>query len=129
MDANSDKRDRGEHSGLGGDDCLLRAIFDAVATPPVPGRCIWCRCSAASGYSDESHVLPNAIGNRDHVLPPGVVCLSCNNYFSRDVDTALLNFAPLAMTATLLEAMNPRKDRLFRGLILGKVPIPEASPK
>jgi hypothetical protein len=33
------------------------------------------------------------------------------------------------MTATLLEAMNPRKDRLFRGLILGKVPIPEASPK
>lgn len=52
-------------------------------------RCIFCKTDSASSRSLE-HILPESIGNTQHVLPRGVVCDKCNNYFSREVEKPFL---------------------------------------
>lgn len=52
-------------------------------------RCIFCKSDSANSRSVE-HIIPEALGNVEHVLPPGVVCDSCNNYFARKVEGPLL---------------------------------------
>jgi hypothetical protein len=53
-------------------------------------RCIFCKLPATTSRSVE-HILPEALGNKDHWLPAGVVCDSCNNYFARKVEGPLLS--------------------------------------
>ena len=52
-------------------------------------RCIFCKSSSSSSKSQE-HIIPQSLGNVDHVLPPGIVYDGCNNYFSRKVEGPLL---------------------------------------
>ena len=37
------------------------------------------------------HIIPESLGNKDHVLPAGVVCDPCNSYFARKIEGPLLN--------------------------------------
>jgi hypothetical protein len=37
------------------------------------------------------HIVPESLGNTEHVLPPGIVCDACNNYFSREVEKRFLD--------------------------------------
>jgi hypothetical protein len=53
-------------------------------------RCIFCKSPSANSRSEE-HVLPESLGNVDHVLPAGVVCDDCNNYFSLKIEGPVLN--------------------------------------
>lgn len=53
-------------------------------------KCIFCKRDTAASTSEE-HVVPQSLGNREHVLPPGVVCDACNNYFGREVEKPLLD--------------------------------------
>lgn len=51
------------------------------------------------------HVIPESLGNTEHVLRPGVVCDKCNNYFSNHVEGPLLAdpyFADQRFRATVL---------------------------
>jgi hypothetical protein len=52
-------------------------------------RCIFCKSDSSESRSVE-HIIPEALGNIEHVLPPGVVCDRCNNYFARKVEGPLL---------------------------------------
>jgi HNH endonuclease len=52
-------------------------------------RCIFCKCDASSSTSQE-HIIPESLWNISHVLPPGIVCDKCNNYFSREVEKPFL---------------------------------------
>jgi hypothetical protein len=52
-------------------------------------RCIFCKCASQASRSVE-HIIPEALGNIEHVLPVGVVCDACNNYFARKVEGPLL---------------------------------------
>ena len=52
-------------------------------------NCIFCKANSTGSCSVE-HIIPESIGNTDHVLPPGVVCDSCNTYFSIKVEKPLL---------------------------------------
>jgi hypothetical protein len=52
-------------------------------------RCIFCRRDSAGSRSIE-HIIPESLGNIEHVLPAGVVCDTCNNYFARKVEGPLL---------------------------------------
>jgi hypothetical protein len=36
------------------------------------------------------HIIPESLGNTDHVLPRGAVCDNCNNYFARKIEGPLL---------------------------------------
>jgi hypothetical protein len=52
-------------------------------------NCIFCKYESCSSRSVE-HIIPESIGNSKHVLPRGVVCDRCNNYFARKVEQPLL---------------------------------------
>lgn len=53
-------------------------------------RCIFCKADSSASRAVE-HIVPESLGNTEHILPPGVVCDSCNNYFSRKIEQPLLN--------------------------------------
>ena len=53
-------------------------------------RCIFCKCNSSSSTSKE-HIIPESFGNKEHTLPPGVVCDKCNNYIGRKVEKPLLD--------------------------------------
>lgn len=64
-------------------------------TQEVHGRiCLFCH-KDSSGSSGVEHVLPESLGNTTLVLPPGIVCDACNNYFARKVEGPLLGSDPL----------------------------------
>lgn len=52
-------------------------------------RCIFCKKDSRSSRSRE-HIVPESLGNEAHMLPPGVVCDKCNNYFARKLEQPLL---------------------------------------
>ena len=55
-------------------------------------RCIFCK-SDSTGSKTIEHVIPESLGNKDHILPPGTVCDACNNYFGLNVEGPLLDTA------------------------------------
>ena len=63
--------------------------------------CIYCRCQT-DGSEGRSHMIPEAIGKNDVVLPPGSICDRCNNYLGsldravaehRDISFAIQAFS------------------------------------
>ena len=53
-------------------------------------RCIFCKQDSSKSKSDE-HIIPESIGNKRRVLPVGVVCDQCNNYFASKVEEPILS--------------------------------------
>lgn len=53
-------------------------------------RCIFCKQDSSTSHSVE-HIIPESLGNTDHVLPAGIVCDGCNNYMAREVEKPLLD--------------------------------------
>ena len=53
-------------------------------------RCLFCKQDSSSSRSVE-HIIPESLGNVDHVLPAGVVCDKCNNYIAREIEKPLLD--------------------------------------
>lgn len=52
-------------------------------------RCIFCSGDATESKSVE-HIVPESFGNEHHLLPKGIVCDNCNNYFARKVELPFL---------------------------------------
>ena len=52
-------------------------------------HCIFCRTEASASLSIE-HIIPESLGNTEHVLPAGIVCDGCNNYFASKIEQPLL---------------------------------------
>lgn len=52
-------------------------------------RCIFCKENSSSSRSKE-HIIPETLGNTEHILAPGIVCDKCNNYFAVKVEKPLL---------------------------------------
>ena len=52
-------------------------------------RCIFCKQDSSASVSVE-HIVPESLGNIDHVLPVGAVCDGCNQYFARKVERQVL---------------------------------------
>jgi hypothetical protein len=48
-------------------------------------RCPFFKSDSTASRSIE-HIIPESLGNMTQILPPGVVCDGCNNYFSRKVE-------------------------------------------
>lgn len=73
-------------------------------------RCIFCRADSSSSRSEE-HIIPHSLGNRRHVLKPGIVCDACNNYFSREVERPFLN-APAIQHLRFHQVLESRKGSI-----------------
>jgi len=52
-------------------------------------HCIFCKTDSSNSKSVE-HIIPESLGNVEHILPPGIVCDKCNNYFARKIEKPLL---------------------------------------
>jgi hypothetical protein len=90
-----------------------RAVADALATSAArrdaaargaeEGKrrgCLFCRERDVS-FSSVEHVFPESLGNKELVLPVGVVCDSCNNQKLSVLDDALLHFGAIPMLRTI----------------------------
>jgi hypothetical protein len=58
-------------------------------------RSIFCKQNLVNAKSRE-HILPESIGNTTQVLPRGIVCDKCNNYFAREVEKPFLEDPSIA---------------------------------
>jgi hypothetical protein len=81
-------------------------MFEAAATH-ARVRCIFCKCDASDSRSVE-HIIPESMGNAQHVLPPGVVCHSCNQYFARKVERPILESPMFLHIRSGMEVPNKR---------------------
>ncbi len=52
-------------------------------------KCIFCAENSEASQSVE-HIIPESLGNRELILPKGVVCDKCNNYFARKIEGPVL---------------------------------------
>ncbi|SRR6266478_7227762 len=73
-------------------------------------RCIFCKTDSSHSRSIE-HIIPESLGNTEHVLPRGVVCDQCNNYFARKIE------GPLLESMWLRHARSRQQIANKRGLI------------
>lgn len=53
-------------------------------------NCLFCK-KASDGSKSVEHIIPESLGNTDHVLPKGLVCDDCNNYFATKIERVLLD--------------------------------------
>jgi hypothetical protein len=58
--------------------------------------CLFCLRSDG-GFTSREHVVSEALGNHEYILPPGVVCDRCNSRVLALVDEALVNFPPITL--------------------------------
>lgn len=72
-------------------------------------RCLFCKRSNVSSRSDE-HVIPQSLGNHSLVLPAGIVCDSCNNYFSREVEKPFMD-SPVIRHLRYRQALLSKRGR------------------
>jgi hypothetical protein len=87
-------------------------------------RCLFCKADSSSSRSIE-HIVPESMGNLSYVLPAGVVCDNCNNYFSRKVEKPFLECDAISLLRFHQEVPN-KKGRVppVTGLIApGYVPV------
>lgn len=54
--------------------------------------CIFCKKDSSSSISVE-HIVPESLGNKSHILEKGIVCDTCNNYFSLKIEKPVLELA------------------------------------
>jgi len=73
-------------------------------------RCIFCKLDSGGSRSVE-HIVPESLGNKHHVLPPGVVCDKCNNYFARKVEKPFLD-SPAVRSLRFHQAVPSKANRI-----------------
>lgn len=81
-------------------------------------RCLFCKMDTDSSEPIE-HILPESLGNHQHVLKRGVVCGKCNNYFASKVEKPFLE-DPGIMALRFHEAVPSKKGRIpkMQGILL-----------
>ena len=52
-------------------------------------RCIFCKQISDSSKSVQ-HIIPESLGNKDLILPSGMVCDPCNQYFAIKIEKPML---------------------------------------
>jgi hypothetical protein len=100
-----------------------------MPTLPVPNRCIWCREARPGATFDASHVVPKCVGNEQQILPPGVVCRKCNNYYGSKVEPALLDDPQFHVRAVVLGLVDPQDMNTFRDRLFEARHAPATTPK
>jgi len=70
-------------------------------------KCLFCQ-SNRGPFTREEHPIPQSLGNDDLVLPPGVVCDPCNQYFGSKLEQPVLNYAPLGIERVVQAVRNKR---------------------
>lgn len=72
-------------------------------------RCIFCKKDSSKSKSCE-HIIPESLGNVEHILPPGIVCDKCNNYFSLKIEKKMLE-QPYFISLRFRQKIESKKGR------------------
>lgn len=91
--------------------------------------CLFCRQDAAGGQKAE-HIIPESIGGGPWcVLPPGVVCDQCNQYFGSKVERLAIADYPLSVIRVMNGVITKKRKWAVlphhRGLLEAR-PVPGA---
>lgn len=70
-------------------------------------HCIFCKAESTSSRSVE-HIIPESMGNTNHVLPIGVVCDWCNQYFARKIERQVLESPTFRLIRASMEVQSKR---------------------
>ena len=73
-------------------------------------RCLFCKKNSDDSKSVE-HIVPESLGNVSYVLPKGVVCDKCNNYFSRKVEKPFLDL-PAVQSLRFHQVIPSKRDNV-----------------
>jgi HNH endonuclease len=93
-------------------------------------RCIFCRGGSSLSRSVE-HIVPESLGNMTQILPVGVVCDRCNNYFAREIEKPFIA-TPYNSSLRFYEMLENKRGRvpLATGLLSPNIPVlVERNPK
>lgn len=86
-------------------------------------KCIFCK-STTNPFTSVEHIIPESIGNKEHILPKGIVCDPCNNYFSRKVENKFINSEVLLHLRNKMEIPN-RDKRIPKAVTSNLLKIPD----
>ncbi|MDD4332560.1 MAG: HNH endonuclease [Patescibacteria group bacterium] len=64
------------------------------------GICLFCK-NTKNLFSSVEHIFPESLGNKEKILPKGVVCDKCNNETLSLLDSILVNFDPILFQRTI----------------------------
>lgn len=79
-------------------------------------KCIFCKHDASASISVE-HIVPESMGNKNNILPKGVVCDTCNNYFSLKIEKKVLEMKYF-QNLRFRNGIESKKNRIPRGKAL-----------
>lgn len=79
-------------------------------------KCIFCKHDATASISVE-HIVPESMGNKNNILPKGVVCDTCNNYFSLKIEKKVLEMKYF-QNLRFRNGIESKKNRIPRGKAL-----------
>ncbi len=79
-------------------------------------NCIVCKQDSSKSKSVE-HIVPESLGNKNHILPKGTLCDKCNSYFSLKIEkkTLELNFFTTLRHRNRIES---KKGRIPKGIAI-----------
>lgn len=82
-------------------------------------KCIFCKEDSTDSKSVE-HIIPESLWNTKQILPAGIVCDKCNNYFSRKVEKPFL-CSPDMEALRFHQAIPSKKGKIpsIQGVIAG----------
>lgn len=86
-------------------------------------RCLFCKQDSTNSRSVE-HIIPESLGNTTQILPKGIVCDKCNNYFARKIEEPFLNSTEM-LALRFQEAIPNKKNVIppLNGILNGNIPI------
>jgi len=83
-------------------------------------QCIFCKSYSENSKSVE-HIIPETLGSKIIVLPKGLVCDKCNNYFSLKVEKPILNHESIKNIRAWYQIPNKKgKMPTVSGVIAGE---------
>ncbi|WP_336731792.1 HNH endonuclease [Chryseobacterium sp. VD8] len=96
-------------------------------------NCIFCKKNSDNSKSVE-HIIPQSLGNDNHILEKGIVCDACNNYFSTKIEREVLDLPYFRSLRNRNYIPNKKKKipnevGFFGNLKFGKVEILESEGK
>ena len=73
-------------------------------------RCIFCKRESSDSKSVE-HIIPESLGNKEHILGNGIVCTKCNQYFSLKIEKPVLE-KPYFVSVRHRNLIESKKNRI-----------------
>src|SRR5689334_121693 len=70
-------------------------------------RCLFC-LSEKGPFDRDEHPIPESLGNNELLLPRGVVCDFCNQYFGTKLEKRILSLPPFSFVRVALNVRNQR---------------------